>query len=423
MKADDRRALASALGAEGVREHEPLEVDGLRIGVTLAPGSVEALGGALRALRERDLAAIVRGGGTRLGLGNPPRRAACFLSTGRLAEVEELDAEEGVARVGAGTPLATLRALANAAGWDPPLDAPFATTSVGGCLACAALGPRVAGFGRPRDAVLGMDVVLASGARTRCGGRVVKNVTGYDLAKLYTGSLGTLGVIASAWLRLRPLPERVEVVAAALPEEPASLERALAAARLPGARAVAVVDAALAPDLAGDPAAGSRGRVLVAELVGDAPVVEASLAWVAAELGARPTPARALERVREVQGAPPGERGLRVRVDALPARVHAAARRLREAGSRLLVYPGAGLVFAFFELGPEASDAQAALAAARDAARAGGGGFVVEAAPLAVKRAHDVFGDPPGGLGVMRALKQRFDPEGILNPGRFAGRI
>jgi glycolate oxidase FAD binding subunit len=288
-----------------------------------------------------------------------------------------------------------------------------------------------------------MDVVLASGARTRCGGRVVKNVTGYDLAKLYTGSLGTLGVIASAWLRLRPLPERVEVVAAGLPEEPASLDRALAAARLPGARAVAVVDGALAPDLTGDPAlapdltgdpalapdltgdpaAGSRVRVLVAELAGDAPVVEASLARVAVELGARPAPARALERVREAQGAPPGERGLRIRVDALPARVNAAARTLRDAGSRLLVYPGAGLVFAFFELGPDAGGAQAALAAARDAARAGGGGFVVEAAPLAVKRAHDVFGDPPGGLGVMRALKQGFDPEGILNPGRFAGGI
>jgi glycolate oxidase FAD binding subunit len=328
-----------------------------------------------------------------------------------------------VARVGAGTPLRELRARANAAGWDPPLDAPGAATSVGGLLACAALGPRVSGFGRARDAVLGMDVVLASGARTRCGGRVVKNVTGYDLAKLYTGSLGTLGVIASAWLRLRPLPERVEVVAAALSDEPALLERAVAAARLPGARAVAVVDAVLAPDLAASRSAAGGARVLVAELAEEAPVVEASLARLAAELGARPAPASALERVREVQGAPPGEHGLRVRVDALPARLDAAAQRLRDAGSRLLVYPGAGLVFAFLDLPADADDAGAALAAARDAARAGGGGFVVEEAPLAVKRAHDAFGDPPGGLAIMRALKQRFDPRGILNPGRFAGGI
>ena len=108
-------------------------------------------------------------------------------------------------------------------------------------------------------------------------------------------------------------------------------------------------------------------------------------------------------------------------MDALPARVHAAAERLREAGARLLVYPGAGLVFAFLALAADAGDAGGVLAAARAAASAGGGGFVLEEAPLAVKRAHDVFGDPPGGLGIMRALKQRFDPQGILNPGRFAG--
>jgi glycolate oxidase FAD binding subunit len=204
MKADDRRALVSALGVESVREHEPLEVDGLRIGVTLAPASVEALGGALRTLRERDLAAIVRGGGTRLGLGNPPRRAACFLSTERLAEVEELDAgRAGPGR--AGTPLTELRAAANARGWELPLDAPGRGSTVGGVLAAAALGPRAQGYGLPRDLVLGLDVVLGDGTLTRCGGRVVKNVTGYDLAKLYTGSLGTLGVIA-AWLRLRPRP-------------------------------------------------------------------------------------------------------------------------------------------------------------------------------------------------------------------------
>jgi glycolate oxidase FAD binding subunit len=421
MKDGDRHALAAALGSGSVREHEPVEVDGVAIGVTLAPASAEALGDALRVLGERDVPALVRGGGTRPGLGNPPRRAACFLSTERLAEVEELDAEEGVARVGAGTPLARLRELANAAGWDPPLDAPGATTSVGGLLSCAALGPRVSGFGRPRDAVLGMDVVLASGARTRCGGRVVKNVTGYDLAKLYTGSLGTLGVIASAWLRLRPLPERAAVVTAALSDEPTVLERAVAAARLPAARAVAVLDGALAPELAGDSAAGAR--VLVAELAGEAPVVDASLARLAAGFGAREAPASALERVREVQGAPPGEGCLRVRVDALPARLSAAAMPLRATGARLLVYPGAGLVFAFLDLAGAAAAAGAALAAVRDAARAGGGGFVVEEAPLAVKRAHDAFGDPPGGLAIMRSLKQRFDPRGILNPGRFAGGI
>jgi glycolate oxidase FAD binding subunit len=422
MKEEALRALAAVLGADCVHAHEPVGLDGLRVGVTLAPASAEGLAGALRVLGEHGLAAIVRGGGTRLGLGNLPRRADCFLSLERLAEILELDAEEGVARVAAGTPLARLRAEANAAGWDPPLDAPGPATTLGGVLACAAPGPRVLGYGRPRDAVLGMEVALASGARARCGGRVVKNVTGYDLAKLYTGSLGTLGVLASAWLRLRPLPERVELVAARLPARADSFEGALGAARLPAARAVALLDAALEPTLAGD-APGPGDLVLVAELAGEAPVVEASLARVASELGARPAPAHALERVRELQGAAPGGRGLRVRVDALCTRVPAAAQALRGAGARLLAYPGAGLVFGFFEPGPDAGGAEVALAAAREAARAGGGALLVEEAPLALKRVHDVFGDPPQGLAIMRALKQRFDPGGVLNPGRFAGGI
>ncbi len=423
MRDADLRALSSALGAECVREHEPARIEGVFIGVTLAPDSGEGLGAALRGLSERGLAALVRGGGTQLGLGNPLHRADCFLSTEGLSEIRELDAEEGVAHVSAGTPLAKLRAAANAAGWDPPLDAPGATSTLGGALARAAVGPRALGFGRPRDAVLGLEVALASGARTRSGGRVVKNVTGYDLAKLYTGSLGTLGVIEAAWLRLRPLPERAEVVAARLPAHDDPFARALAAARLPSARAVALLDEALAPDLPGDPPHAS-GIVFVAELAGDAPVVEGALARLDADFGAKPAPAETLERVREIQGAALGERGMRIRVDALPARVGASAARLRAAGARLLVYPGVGLLFAFFSLDPSLEeDAAAALAASREAARLGGGGLLVEDAPLSVRRVHDVFGDPREELSIMRALKRRFDPEGVLNPGRFVGRI
>jgi glycolate oxidase FAD binding subunit len=112
-------------------------------------------------------------------------------------------------------------------------------------------------------------------------------------------------------------------------------------------------------------------------------------------------------------------------VDALPARTGDAAERLRGAGARLLVHAGVGLLFAFFDLDPGSGESGgvACLAAARDAARMGGGGFLVEEAPLAVKRAHDVFGDAGGGLAIMRSLKERFDPGGVLNPGRFAGRL
>ena len=103
-------------------------------------------------------------------------------------------------------PLRDVREALAASGWELSLDPPGRDSTVGGCLAAASVGPRALGLGLPRDQVLGLTVSLASGERVRCGGRVVKNVTGYDLNKLYTGSFGSLGVIESAWLRLRAAP-------------------------------------------------------------------------------------------------------------------------------------------------------------------------------------------------------------------------
>src|SRR5262249_61085694 len=105
----------------------------------------------------------------------------------------------------------------------------------------------------PGDQGLGLEVVLGDGVLAKCGGRVVKNVTGYDLAKLYTGSLGTLGVIAAAWLRLRPRPERVEHLEAQAGDVTSACARGLAAARSATARAAAVVL----------PACGVAARLLV----------------------------------------------------------------------------------------------------------------------------------------------------------------
>ncbi|MDX1648862.1 MAG: FAD-binding protein, partial [Myxococcota bacterium] len=147
----------------------------------LRPADGGTLATALRVLAEHRLPALVRGGGTK----TPPGAgvgARVVLDTGALGGVRELDVDEGVAQVGAGLPLAELAAALEGSGWEAPLDPPGEAGTVGGALAAAAVGPR---FGHPRDVVLGLDVALATGERTRCGGRVVKNVTGYDLAKLH----------------------------------------------------------------------------------------------------------------------------------------------------------------------------------------------------------------------------------------------
>jgi glycolate oxidase FAD binding subunit len=415
-----RRALEAALGGEGCAEHEPELVEGFSIDTTLRPAGFEGLAAALRGLGEYGLAALVRGGGTLLACGNRPRRADVLLDMRGLAGVSLLDAEEGVALVAAGTPLAALSARAREAGFEPPLDPPGEQATLGGALASAAVGPR---YPRPRDAVLGLEVALATGERTRCGGRVVKNVTGYDLMKLHTGAFGSLGVIASAWLRLRPLPEHVALCAAPLAlEDRGGFEAARDAARLATARATALLDAegarAAAPGLAG------KGALLVVELAGAAAAVEQDAARLAQTAGAAAAPGALLERVRAAQGEPEAGAGLRLRVAYRSARLEAAWREAAAGGLRLLAYPGCGLLFARRPLDAERrerAEVETALEAGRRAARAGGGALRLESAPLWAREGRDVFEPNAALLPLYRALKVRFDPGGVLNPGRFAG--
>jgi glycolate oxidase FAD binding subunit len=415
MTDDDLLALRAPLGEAGLREHAPVDVEGMKLGITLEPQDGEALAGAVRVLCERGLAVLVRGGGTRLGLANPVSRADAILSTTGLEGIELLDAEEGVVHVRAGTSLSALRAAVRESGWELPLDPPGRATTVGGAIASAAVGPRSLGFGLVRDVVLGLGVVLGSGERTRCGGRVVKNVTGYDLQKLYAGSFGTLGVIESAWLRLRPLPERVELLAARFPPADGDLVRALAAARGPATRAAAWLDSGLVRSLAAlaDP---SPGPLLLIELAGGDPVVEARCRELRDELGAVPASAQLLRDVRDFQQGAASSGPLRMRVDALASRLSAAVDVLLESGAELAAHPGLGLLYAGFGGSPER-----AVAAARESARRGGGGWRIESAPLEARREFEVFGETPPALPVMRALKTAYDPAGVLNPGRFVG--
>jgi FAD/FMN-containing dehydrogenase len=169
------------------------------------------------------------------------------------------------------------------------------------------------------------------------------------------------------------------------------------------------------------------------ELAGDEPAVAGDRAWLAERVGARPAAADALERARERLGVgapagsgeadPPARAELRLRVAAVPTAVAGAAAALRAAGARAVAQPARGLVHACALLAPDAGpeDAAPLLATARSAAERGRGSWRVEAAPLAVKRGLDVFGEPGPRLSLLRRLKAEYDPRSVLNPGRFAG--
>jgi glycolate oxidase FAD binding subunit len=385
-------ALAAELGEGALVRHAPEPVDGVAIAATIAPRDAEALAAAIRALGRAGLSAVPRGGGRQLWLGNPPARADVFLSTAGLAGAGVFEPAEGVCRAEAGTRISELRRTVAAEGWELPLDAPAAAT-LGGALATASIGPRSHGFGRARDAVLGLSVVLGSGERTRCGGRVVKNVTGYDLAKLYTGSLGGLCVIESAWLRLRPRPETQRVLARRLDADTA-FAQALAAARRGTTRACALLD----------------GRELVVELAGDA----AGVAGDADAIGADACDASRIDALAALQWE---GGGIRYRIAATASELPAVHAPLLRAGARTLAYPGLSLVYAWADL----AGAQALAAAVDAAARAASGPVRCEVAPVSLKRGRDVFNASRDEALLTRALKQRFDPVGVLSPGRLAG--
>ncbi|MYG76674.1 MAG: FAD-binding oxidoreductase [Acidobacteria bacterium] len=212
---------------------------------TSAPASEEDVAAGLAAASRSREAVVIRGGGTRLELG-APARADRVIDLGGLSGVIEHHVTDLTVEAWAGTTVGALnRQLAphrQLLALDPPL--PDRAT-LGGVIAAGDPGFRAVPGSRPRDLLLGLSAVLADGTRIRSGGRVVKNVTGYELTKLFTGSLGTLGAITRVTLRLRALPEASRTVVADLPVSDSAhpfADRVLAAAAAaPGPAAVAVV--------------------------------------------------------------------------------------------------------------------------------------------------------------------------------------
>lgn len=398
-------ALTGELGAACER-HAPLVLEGARLEATLRPRDAEACAAALAALSRAKLGALVTSGGTRLAAANAPCAARVRLDVSALREAPEVDLDEGVARFGAGEPLAEIEARLAGSIWQLPFDPPGPHSTLGGTLASAALGPR---FAHPRDFVLGLGIALASGERVKCGGRVVKNVTGYDLAKLFVGSSGTLGVITSAWLRLKPRPECIATLLAPAPGDPAL---ALAAARASSSRVAALLDPTLAGTL-GDEFGGAR--VLVLELAGDAAAVAADRAAFAAKLGAIAAPAGAVDAVRAAMGGG----AVCFRLAALPSERETLRGALQAAGASTLALPARGLVYAHFAADADAFPTQ--LAAVAAAARGANGAWRLEQAPLALRSGREVLGERDATLALQRAIKRAYDPAGVLNPGRELG--
>jgi glycolate dehydrogenase FAD-binding subunit len=233
-----RTALSSACG--DVTDAGPADaVDGVPATLVARPGTTAETAAVLQAAAGHGLTVVPRGRGTKLSWGRPPERVDLVLDTSRMSAVLDHAAGDLIVHTQAGTLLADVQATVGSAGQRLSLDESVPGSSIGGALATNTSGPGRLVVGTARDLLLGVTLVRADGVIAKAGGRVVKNVAGYDLGKLVIGSFGTLAVVTDAVFRLHPLPaaERFVTVAFGTAEDAAALVQTMVHAQVvPGRR-------------------------------------------------------------------------------------------------------------------------------------------------------------------------------------------
>ena len=408
-------ALRQATGGHAEPAGDGDAVDGVPARFVAAPGSTEEAAAVVRAAAADGLAIVARGAGTKLGWGTPPRRVDLIVDTHRLDRIVEHAAGDLVVIAQAGVSLVALGERLAGDRQRLAVDELVPGTTIGGMLGTGATGPRLLQAGAVRDLVLGVTMVRADGVVAKAGGKVVKNVAGYDVAKLVTGAYGTLGLVTEAAFRLHPIPPASAYVSVRLPDAASAyqaVQRALHAQFVP---------AAIELDR---PEPG--GPVEVAVLVeGTEAGVTARAAQAVETLG---DGASRIDRPDWWGTLPAGsDRSVLVKatteltgtgrlLDGVDRAAAAAGTTAAVRGSG-----GVGIVHAALP-GTDPAAVAAFVKALRDAAPAWRGSVVVLAAPPPVRSEVDSWGPVPG-LDLMRRVKERFDPDALLAPGRFVGGI
>ena len=415
-------------------------VDGHVPSVAVLPSSTEAVSQILSAAGRQGQKVTPWGGGTQIGLGNAPHRLDIVLSIESLDQVLAHEPADLTVTVQAGVRLAHLQQQLGLQGQFLPIQAPLPSrATIGGILATNASGPVRLAYGTARDWLIGLSVARSDGTLTKSGGRVVKNVTGYDLNKLYTGSLGTLGVNVEATFKLSPLPVQRATLFAGF----AALEPALAASGV-------LLDQPFSPSalhvLSGDiinqitPGSLTSHTIVllvmysgrahsVKKCVGSADaVLRSSGATATAELDVASDEA-VWQAIVDLGWSPDQHPQLGLKVMLPPSAVSSFLREALAPSQpwpipAAAIDPGYGMVRLIWPQvdGEDSSsglDIQSIVRRLRDQAQQLQGHVVVERCPPAAKNQIDVWDEQVDGLAVMRRVKEQLDPDGILNPGRF----
>ncbi len=358
---------------------------GKQFGATIVePADEREVAAILRDANETGQAVIPTGGGTKLDWGNPPRRANMMLSTRHLNRVIEHAWADLTVTVEAGCTVAELQSTLAQHGQRLAIDPLWPErATIGGILSTNDAGALRLGYGSLRDLIIGITLVLADGTIAKSGGKVVKNVAGYDLPKLATGGFGTLGVITRAVFRLHPLPRNTRTLTIAVDSADA-IQRVV----------LAILNAQLAPAAV----QARNGNVDI--------LLEGTRDGIAAQQSAIEEFGEVREGSADVWKAREelwGE-GTIVKFTTLPSRIAAAS-----AFFSSFVIQATGIGYARFD---------GDLEKLRAAMEQDGGSLVILG-----QTKLDAWGSLGDSLPLMRALKSQFDPKGTLNPGRFVGGI
>jgi glycolate oxidase FAD binding subunit len=420
-------------------------LDGVTPGCVVSPGSAAEVASILSLANREKLSVLPRGRGTKFALGGIPRAGDLVLAIGRFNRIVDYDAPNLTVTVEAGVTLGELARVLASQGNFLPLDAPLADATIGGVAATNQSGPRRLAYGSARDLALGVRAVLPKGDAVRFGGKVMKNVAGYDMTKLLIGSWGTLGVITEMTFRLLPLPEAEKSLLAVFPslEEAAGAASAVLASQLLPS-ALELVSAKGSKSVTG--AAGiselAEGYVLAIDLEGFHEAVERQIVDLTAlfqrggakevrlvegdEQGRLWAALRDFSRVALAHDTSVVGLKLSVPISQVQGLFGLAERKAADCGldCAVISHAGNGLVYPFFfdSAGRIPVLVQLIHALQIDAEKAGGEA-IVEWAPPEIKKQVAVWGEPQPAWSMMRRLKVELDPNGILNPGRFVGGI
>jgi glycolate oxidase FAD binding subunit len=410
-------------------------VDGVEPRLLVTPASVDEAAQTVAQVHQHSLTLLARGGGSHMHLGDLSERIDVLLETKRLNRLLEHEAADLTCRVEAGITLATLQAYLARSGQRLALD-PLAgdQATIGGLLASNASGPRRLRYGSARDQVIGLSVVQASGEVAQSGGHVVKNVAGYDLNKLYIGSLGTLGVIVEANFKLQPLPasECTLLLTYASLEDAMQMVIATIGSRLTPS-ALELMDARTMQQITRTTGLSmpTSGYTLALNFEGSQ--ISNQRQNDEAHILARQHHAMISEDLQDGQQ----ERfwqavreqtcgALICKVVVLVSELAAYIRQVEGICSRhglateesaMIAHAGSGILY--LSLPPEHAHIAEAILEMRNAAQQARGSLIVERCPTELKRTISVWGEPRADFQYMQRLKQQFDPTGTFVRGRF----